>query len=203
MVHCVEAVDLHVLVGPFKVVGICIDAYGGKSSAGCGMDRGAGSVAEQVQESFIAAHRLDHLSDRSVVEEEASIKIVGEVDKELVAVLVCDEEVRGTAFLCVLVGAFLNLAALNEDVVVVDSRCALGGKNKFFESSLCVLGVDGGRSRILLKANPLALVDVDGGAVLGHVSIIEAVACHTFLCHFFSDGGHVLLQAVGGHLGSR
>ena len=93
VVHGVEAVDLHVLLCPVKVVGVGIHAYGGERSAGCCMDCCACRVAEQVQESLVLAHGFYQLAYRSVVQEQSCVQVVAEVHQELVPVLVDHVEV--------------------------------------------------------------------------------------------------------------
>ncbi len=200
VVHRRKPIEPHVLLGPIKVGCRSVNADSGKGSPfGC-LDRGAGGVAEEIEESFPFGHGAYLGPDGAVVKEKASIQVVVEVDQELASVLMDDKVFAGIAELHVLLLSALPGATLHKDVLRVDLGGSLRGVYEVLQPACGILLGNFIGGLILAEHNPFLFIHVDCGVELRHVRIIDPIAGDSLLFHQWRDGIKVFLQPVEGHL---
>ena len=88
-----------------------------------GVDGESTGVAEEVQEAFPFRFFAYHGSGDAVVQEQACVDVVGQVDLEFEPPLVDDEQTVFVAYSLVLSRAALPLAAFAEDLLPIDFEC--------------------------------------------------------------------------------
>ncbi len=162
---------------------------------------GGGGIAEEVEEALSGGHLAQHPAYRPVVQEQAGVEVVAQVDPQPRPPLLHLEALAAGRLLLVLGAAALALAALDHHPGRVDLE-HLGNHREGIEEPLLGLGgIDGARRRVLLHVDPVA-VDVDGQGILRYVGVIETVAALAALLEPLPQPPPVLLQPVGEHLGS-
>src|SRR5262249_45017662 len=154
-----EAVAGEVARGPIEVGLGEIDAGGLERAAGGRVDADAAGVAEQVEKA-LAARQLAHArARRPVVEEQAGVEVVPQVDVEHKAALADLEEFAAFVEPPVLATALAALAGLCGDALARHAERFAGGAHRFAPSRAGEVLVDAGWSLIFLDVQPEVAAD--------------------------------------------
>ena len=174
-----EAVQLEVAPGPVEIRARHVHGGRRDRAAAHGVHGCGAGVCEQVQEALPSRQRPHPLPREAMVEKQAGVEIIGEVDEEAVAALAHDVKLRLRIELLVLLAAALA-AAHAQDACAPRGTPSTSGSTDSASSrrARAASSRDGGRRRVFLHADPalVVAVDVDGERVLGHVGIVDAIA---------------------------
>src|SRR5262245_104154 len=113
-------IELQVPARPFQVRIGEVNARGRARTTGGGVDRGAGRVAEEIQEAFTRSPLPDQRARRPMIEEQSGIEIVSEVDEKLQSALVDRDQLLLAGTSLVLVAT--PCAASSTQVNVIESN---------------------------------------------------------------------------------
>ncbi|MNN26719.1 hypothetical protein D3C81_1402340 [compost metagenome] len=134
-----------------------------------------------------------------MVEEQAGIQVVGQVDQQLHPAFLDLHEAAFGVLPFVLLLADLPLAALDHDALRRNVQRLWQRGQRIEQAGLGLGRVDGFRRGIFLNVRPVA-VDIHGQCVLRHVGVIQAIALDLFPTRPLAQLLEVLLQAIGEHL---
>ena len=199
-----EAVALHVALGPVQVGAGEVDRRGVLGAAVRRVARRRARVGKQVEEALGAQRLLGHLAHAgahvSVVEEQARVEALGEVDLEREAALVHEVRPGGKCEAVAVAAALLGLALVGVlraalgaaahaqgDVAGVHAHDARGDGEHVEQAAVRELVIDVLGRGVLLHDEPsgmgvcaagllACLIQVDGDGVVGEVCVIDAVA---------------------------
>ncbi|MNZ16763.1 hypothetical protein D3C78_337430 [compost metagenome] len=163
------------------------------------MHTGGGGVAEQVEEALTGRFTLNAQAHRTVIEEQAGVQVISEVDQQFDAALLHLQELALGALALVLAGTGLALAALDHHPALVDAQGLRNRCQGVEQTRLGFLRVDRTWRGVFLHVHPI-LIQVDGQGVLGHVGIVQAITADVVALGPLAQLLEVLLQAVGEHL---
>ena len=101
---------------PLEVCSGHVHARGRERTARRSVHAGAAGVAEEVQEPRAVGHLAEHVTGRTVIEEQTGVDVVREVDLEEQAVFAHDAACAGSSEAVVLLGSPLPASLLHEHV---------------------------------------------------------------------------------------
>lgn len=194
-----EVVEVEVALRPVEVGGREVDAGGVGGAAERGVDAGARGVAEEVQDAFAGGFRAEAFAHGAVVEEEAGVEVVVQVDEELCFAFLYLQVFFACVLFVVLVFAALPCAGFQDDVVGFDGQGLRDGLQDVEDALPCFAGIDGFGRRVFLDVGVLA-VEVDGDGVFGQVLVIDAPGVGAAFFRVFASVRVVFREPVGKHL---
>ena len=160
------------------------------------MNAGAAGIGEQVQEVFALAHLAQHAAGDTVIEEQAGIKVVGQVNPQPRVIFAHFDEVTLLAHLLILVFAFLTLTCFQHQLVWRNAEYGDGGRNHIQHTLTRFLRIDSFRRGVFLNHHPVRIA-VNRNVVLGQVSVVQAITFDAFLLRPLLKFLQVFAQAVG------
>ena len=159
------------------------------------MHAGAAGIGEEIQEVLALAHLAQHAAGDTVVEEQAGIQIVGQVDPQAGVIFAHFDKVALLAHLLVLIFTFLTFTGFQHQLVWRNTQHGDGGGNNVQHALTRFLRINGFRRRIFLNHHPVR-VAVNRHVVLRQVGIIQAVAFNALLLRPLLKFLQVLAQTV-------
>src|SRR5690606_13762232 len=163
------------------------------------MHRRRGGVAEQIEETLACRFALDAQAQRTMIEKQAGIQIVGEIDQQLDAAFADLEKLALTGLALVLARTALPFTALDHDLLTRNTQRLGDGTQRVEQPRLGFLRIDRTWRCVLLHMHPVA-VQVDGEGILGHVRVVQAIALDALPTRPLAELTQVFLQAIGEHL---
>ena len=160
------------------------------------MNAGAAGIGEEIQEVLALAHLAQHAAGDTVVEEQAGIQIVGQVDPQAGVIFAHFDKVALLAHFLVLIFAFLTFTGFQHQLVWRNTQHGDGGGNNVQHALTRFLRINGFRRRIFLNHHPVR-VAVNRHVVVRQVGIIQAVAFNALLLRPLLKFLQVFAQTVG------
>ena len=201
-----HAVECKVVGAPLQVGAGQVDAGGRCRASHRRFHAGHAGVAEQVEET-LATRLLGHLpAQRAVIEEQAGIQVVEQVDPQQRVVLAHQHELAALLEATVLAAALAALARFQRHLLRRHREHLARGRQQFVAAAAHVGIGDRRRCGVFLHVQEGAalaavfLVDVDGRRVFGQVGVIGAEAAHVLARAPALELLQVLAQPVGHHL---
>ncbi len=195
-----EVVVVEIAFGPLAVGLAEVNGGGLHCAASDGVDGEGGGIGEEVEEAFGLCPLTHHLPGGPMVEEEAGVQIVAEVDFEVEVVLLDDADVLITAVYFILrVQPTLDGPLLDKNLLRLQIESGLN----FGEGLVAELGLLYGRFILRAFIQPdhrFAVVPIHDAGIFGDVSFIEAVAGDVVALGPFLQMFLSFSQAIGEHL---
>ena len=191
-----ETVERQVGLGPGEIGFGDVDRGGGGGPAHGGIDRGGPGVGEQVEKGLALGQLPQAGPGDPVVEEQAGVQIIGEIDQKTAAALMHLVQGAGSRLFLVLLRSFLFLPGFDEDPAArgIENRADhLQGQA---ESLLCFFLINGGRRRVFLDMDPL-LVQINRQIVFRDIAVVDAKTGNPLLFCPREEGSAVFDQPVG------
>ena len=220
MLRSHKAVLAHVALGPVQVGVGEVDRHGLLDAAVRRVAGGGAGIGKQVEEAARLLGVLTHqVAGDAVIQEDAHIQIVVKVDGKGEAALfderqttACDvgalaRRALAGALFAVLRAAARTHAGLGVHMLGRNIKDARRDGQDVEHAGLGQRGIDGlgrgvfGDDEPAARRLRAALVQVDGGGVVGQVGIVDAVAAHALALGPLAAQTGILAQAVGELLG--
>ncbi len=134
-----------------------------------------------------------------MVEEQAGIQVVGQVDQQLDATLADFEKLTLGGLALVLASAALTLATFDHHLLAHNAQRLRNSRQGIEQASLGLVRIDGAWRSIFLHMHPIA-IQIDRQCVLRHIGVVQSITLDAFATRPFAELPQVLLQAVGEHL---
>ena len=216
MLRTNKAVLAHIALGPVQVGVREVDCHGFLDAAVGRIAGGGAGVGEQVEEAARLFGVLAHqVAGDAVIQEDTDVQVVVKVDGKGKAALLDEWQATtrdvGALARCALTGTLLAVlraaarthAGLGVHVLGRNIQDARRDGQNVEHAGLGKRGVDGlgrgvfGDDEPAARRLRAALVQVDGGGVIGQVGIVDAVAAHALALGPLATQTGVLTQAIG------
>ena len=191
-----QRVEAHVVLCPVQVGARHVHRGGFAGTAQTRVHGGTAGVGKEIQEALATGHLAQHAAGLAVIEEQAGIQIVVEVDPQTGTVLLYLHPVLLFGELLVLLFAFLTLAHFQDHLLAVHAGHLDGGLYHVEQALTGLLGGDILGRRVLLH-HQVVLIAVDGGVVLRQIGVVETIAVEVLFLRPLLEGLQILAQTVG------
>ena len=203
-----ETIDAQVSIGPVQIRIGQVDRGRRSRTARRGVHRCGAGVPEQIQEVAVVSQAAKAQSGQSMIQEQARVEVVGEIDEEAQAILVDDMKLRFAIEFQVLLTASLTTTGAQMQVVCRHVEDVAERRECFAATATHVLFGNLARRGVLLDAGPAlialdAAIEIDGERVLGHVGVIDAQATDRLTFRPGFQMTQILPQSVAEHACAR